>query len=108
MCPFELTATPATSPRCMSGGSLSRLATESYGISGGGCCASADGPSSTKSPTSHRFMVTSLACRGDLFAAWHEYTNRSRCNTIASAVSQRQGRNKRQETKAGDRRHALY
>src|SRR5712692_6091825 len=60
MCPLELTATPATSPRCISGGSLSRFATESYGISGGDCCANADGLSSTMSPTSHRFMVTSL------------------------------------------------
>src|SRR5262245_37387636 len=57
MCPFELTATPATSPRCMSGGSFKRLGTESYGISGGDCCANAEVLKSAASPTSHLFMI---------------------------------------------------
>src|SRR4051812_9677316 len=60
MCPLELTATPAASPRCISGGSFKRFATESYGISGGDCCAIADELSSMRSPTSPRFMVISL------------------------------------------------
>src|SRR5436189_3594019 len=39
--PLELTATPAPSPKYMSGGSLSGLGTDSNGIVGGiaGCCA---------------------------------------------------------------------
>src|ERR1041384_2981732 len=43
MCPLELTATPATSPRCMSSGSFSRLGTESYAMVGTASCASAIG-----------------------------------------------------------------
>src|SRR5258706_13014625 len=50
--PFELTATPAPSPKAMSGGSLSGFGTDSNGIVGGiaGCCApsgSDNAPSST-------------------------------------------------------------
>src|ERR1051325_5751716 len=50
MCPLELTATPATSPRCMSSGSFSRLGTESYAMVGAASCASATG--AQKSDTS--------------------------------------------------------
>src|SRR4051812_13923379 len=39
-CPFEFTATPATSPKLMSGGILSGSGTDSNGIVGTlGCCA---------------------------------------------------------------------
>src|SRR4029078_12260995 len=73
MCPLELTATPAASPRCISGGSFRRCATESYGISGGDCCAIADNINSIRSPTSPRFMVISLNrgqryCEDDIFS----------------------------------------
>src|SRR3954447_13439945 len=91
MCPLELTATPAASPRCMSSGSLRRFATESYGISGGDCCAIADELSSMRSPTSPRFMVISLDrgqryCEDDMFSRrWLKYTNERTCNTIASS-----------------------
>ncbi len=44
----------------MSGGSLSRLGTELNGISGGCCCANADGLNSMRAPTSHGFMGSSL------------------------------------------------
>src|SRR5258707_15647400 len=37
--PFELTATPDTSPTFMSGGSFRKLTLPSNGISGTGCCA---------------------------------------------------------------------
>src|SRR5579863_6938393 len=60
MWPLELSATPEASPRFMSGGSLSRLGTESNGISGGCCCANADGLNSMRAPTSHIFMGSSL------------------------------------------------
>src|SRR5580692_10456483 len=60
MWPLELSATPEASPRFMSGGSLSRLGTESNGISGGCCCANADGLNSMSAPTSHFFMGSSL------------------------------------------------
>src|SRR5271169_1005582 len=60
MWPLELTATPEASPRFMSGGSFSRFGTESKGISGGCCCANADGLSSMSAPTSQVFMRTSL------------------------------------------------
>src|SRR6185436_9698374 len=91
MCPLELTATPAASPRCISGGSFRRFATESYGISGGDCCAIADELSSMRSPTSPRFMVISLNrgqryCEDDMFSRrWLKYTNERTCNTIASS-----------------------
>src|SRR5207245_10168068 len=41
MCTFEFTATPAPSPKLMSGGSLKKLGTDSYGISGTDCCVNA-------------------------------------------------------------------
>src|SRR5262252_811877 len=69
MCFFELTATPATSPRCMSGGNLSTFGTESYGISGTDCCANAGGQSSTTSPMSPGFMGSLPCCTDECFPA---------------------------------------
>src|SRR3977135_1877677 len=58
MLPFEFTATPEASPRCMSGGSLMKFGTESNGSSGAEIdCANAEGLSSTQSPTSHGLMT---------------------------------------------------
>src|SRR6185369_17673153 len=67
--------------------------TESYGISGGDCCAIADELSSIsiRSPTSPGFMVISLDrgqryCEDDMFSRrWFKYTNERTCNTIASS-----------------------
>src|SRR5262249_7794252 len=62
MLPLEFVATPAASPRCMSGGSLMKFGTESNCSSGADVdCANADGLSSTKSPVSHGLMRASLA-----------------------------------------------
>src|SRR5215813_4430174 len=64
MLPLEFVATPAASPRCMSGGSLMKFGTESKLSSGADVdCAKADGLNSTKSPASNRFITTSLEWR---------------------------------------------
>src|SRR5215831_18274317 len=71
MLPFEFTATPEASPRCMSGGSLMKFGTESKLSSGADVdCAKADGLISTKSPASNRFMRTSLGWRVRRCCGW--------------------------------------
>src|SRR5262249_48364625 len=86
MLPLEFVATPEASPRCMSGGSLMKLGTESNWSSGADVdCANADVLSRPNSRVSQCFMNTSLG----VAAFWDElppavqYTNRSTCNTIA-------------------------
>src|ERR1700743_1884431 len=51
MCPFEFTATPDTSPRYKSAGSFRRFGTDSNGIAGTGCGATADEAASPNDAT---------------------------------------------------------
>src|SRR6266571_8846790 len=60
MLPFEFTATPVTSPRYRSFGSLSG-SEASNGICGTASCANAGDASSTSNPTSGHFMTSSFA-----------------------------------------------
>src|ERR1700730_774677 len=89
MCPLELTATPEASPRYMSGGSFRKFGTESNGISGGCCCANADGLNSMNAPTSHVltgsvFMRSSLVLGSSM--PWAKYTKRRGCKTIGPPI----------------------
>src|SRR5215467_8061818 len=91
MLPFEFTATPEASPRCMSGGSLMKFGTESKLSSGADVdCAKADGLISTKSPASNRFMINLpdggsggvVVGRLERPRRGRQYTNGQHCNTI--------------------------
>src|SRR5262245_28187269 len=78
MLPFEFTATPEASPRCMSGGSLMKFGTESKLSSGADVdCAKADGLISTKSPASNRFMINLPGWRGPA-VLWLDASKRPR------------------------------
>ena len=59
MCPFEFTATPATSPRFMSAGSFDGSATDSNGSSGAeglgaACCAATVATNATETPATRK------------------------------------------------------
>src|SRR6185503_12352779 len=58
MCPLELTATPASSPKFRSAGSLIAFGTESNGISGTACWARTGDAHSIINPKAKRFMLT--------------------------------------------------
>src|SRR5579871_1741711 len=58
-CPFELTATPDTSPKYMLVGSFSGLDTDSKLIVGTACCARACDPINSGKTNSQRFMNSS-------------------------------------------------
>src|SRR5215813_11542951 len=77
--PFELSATPATSPKFISGGSFSGFGTDSNASVGGICCATIKLGANGRTVASRALTASSLFMTGDSTAdarcgaqGWHD------------------------------------
>src|ERR1051325_2666278 len=86
MCPFELTATPGTSPKFMPAGSFRKAALESNGMSGTVCCADALAAASRTDAQSRSLMDASLTRAMIHSPRWREPMHRAKLLVLAAAV----------------------